>query len=124
MTIIIDEVSIPEFSKDFDKLCKKYHHFKEDFERAKRVLISQPIMHDAPRISNLGKNVILPIYKLKKFYSDDFKGKGKKSGFRIIYAYDEEKEKITLVEVYHKNKQSNHDIARIKKYFEIKDLCS
>jgi len=78
-------------------------------------------VHDAPRISGLGKDIILPIYKLRKFYSDDFKGKGKKSGFRVIYAYDEENEKITLIEVYHKNKQSNHDIQRIKKYFEIKD---
>ena len=102
---------------DYKKLCKKYHHFKEDFKRAKKVISSQPIMHDAPRISGLGKDIILPIYKLRKFYSDDFKGRGKKSGFRVIYAYNEENKKITLIEVYHKNKQSNHDIQRIKRYF-------
>ena len=29
---------VPEFAKDVEKLHRKYHHFKEDFERFKKAL--------------------------------------------------------------------------------------
>lgn len=118
MTIVIDEESISEFQTNLKKLIKKYPHLHEDYKIAKKAIKAQPISRNAPRIAGLGDEIIFPIYKLKRFYSRDYKGKGGKSGFRIIYAYDVEKEIIYLIEIYHKNKKSNHNIERIKKYFE------
>jgi len=111
--------------KEFDSLTKdssikKYKHLKEDFERFKKALeISQPQeMRGTFRISDLGVNVKIPIYKVKHFRSQDFKGKGSKSGFRIIYAHMNKEHKIIFIEFYHKNNKTNHDVKRIKKYFE------
>jgi len=69
-------------------------------------------------ISGLGANVKAPIYKVKHFRSRDFRGKGSRSGFRIIYAHIQHTNKIIFIEIYHKSNKSNHDVERIKKYFE------
>ncbi len=110
----------PEFRKELNSSIKKYRHLEEDFGRFKKALeINQPQeMRGTFRISNLGINVKIPIYKVKHFRSLDFKGKGSKSGFRIIYAHMNEEHKIIFIEFYHKNNKMNHDVKRIKKYFE------
>jgi mRNA-degrading endonuclease RelE of RelBE toxin-antitoxin system len=74
------------------------------------------------RISDLGREVKVPIYKLRKFRSRDFKGRGVQSGFRIIYAYEYVEKKVTLIEIYHKNKKNNENRNRILKYFRSKDV--
>lgn len=118
MSILIDDSTVPEFKKDLKKLCKKYKYLGEDLERAKKVLKSMPEnMNLVVRISNLGGEVRTPIYKLRKFRSQDFKGKGVQSGFRLIYAYERVENKVTLIEIYHKNRKDNEDRNRILKYF-------
>ena len=111
---------VPEFHTDFQKLCKKYVHLEDDFERLQKALEIDPIngARRTVRISKLGHNVVVPVYKVKHFRSQDFRGHGSKSGFRIIYTYIAEDQKIIFIEFYHKTKQTNHDIKRIKKYFE------
>lgn len=121
MTTIIDDSFVEEFLRDLGKLSRKYKHLMEDLELAKQVLVTKPDFRNAIRISDLGKNVKIPVFKLKKFRSTDFKGCGHRSGFRLIYAYDENKDVVFLIEIYHKSKQSNHDKKRILKYFEIKE---
>jgi mRNA-degrading endonuclease RelE of RelBE toxin-antitoxin system len=103
-------------------LCKKYRHLKQDLETAKKVLRCLPENRNlAVRIPDLGREVKVPIYKLKKFRSRDFKGRGARSGFRIIYAYERAENRVTLIEIYHKNKKDNEDRDRILKYFRSKD---
>lgn len=111
---------VPEFHTDFRKLRKKHIHLEEDFERLKKVLGIDPLngARRTVRISNLGHNVVIPVYKVKHFRSQDYKGHGSKSGFRIIYTYIAEDQKIIFIEFYHKSNQTNHDVKRIKKYFE------
>lgn len=121
MTAIIDEVTVREFNKDITKLSSKYRHLIDDLKRAEKVLSVSPSNRNAVRISGLGKNVKIPVFKLKKFRSMDFRGKGNRSGFRLIYAYDRKKEIIFMIEMYQKNSQSNHSKDRILKYFEEKD---
>lgn len=112
-----------EFDKGFSKLQKKFFHLDEDIETLKKALFVQHYNSDSfghevsVRISKLGNKVKVPIFKVKKFYSQDMKGKGSKSGFRIMYAFEEEKDLITFLEIYHKSKQSNHTNAIIYKYF-------
>ena len=112
--------AVPEFPKELSSAIKKYKYLEEDFDRFKKALeINQPQgMRGTFRISDLGINVKIPIYKVKHFRSQDFKGKGSKSGFRIIYAHMNEEHKIIFIEFYHKNNKTNHDVKRIKKYFE------
>ncbi|HII95657.1 MAG TPA: hypothetical protein HA367_07995 [Candidatus Methanofastidiosum sp.] len=79
--------SVPEFDKDINKLSKKYRNIIKDMDTALKVLQVEPTNESrSKRISGLGENVVAPIYKLRKFYSEDFKGKGSSSGFRLIYA--------------------------------------
>jgi len=110
---------VPEFAKDIKKLSKKYPHFDEDFERFKKVLNASLPNHPAGavRIARLGHTVETPIYKVRKFRSLDFKGRGAKSGFRIIYACVPGDDSIIFIEAYHKNKQGNESRDRIYKYF-------
>jgi mRNA-degrading endonuclease RelE of RelBE toxin-antitoxin system len=69
------------------------------------------------QISDLGQDVKVPVYKVKHFRCKALKGKGVKSGIRVIYAYEEYKDMVTLIEIYHKNKKENEDRDRILKYF-------
>jgi len=53
------------------------------------------------------------VYKAKKFACKSLKGKGVQSGIRVIYAYEEEKDRIVLIEIYFKGDKSNEDKKRI-----------
>lgn len=67
------------------------------------------------RISDLGINSP-KIYKAKKFACKALKGKGVQSGIRVIYAYDEDKDRVEFIEVYYKGDKASEDRARILKY--------
>lgn len=112
--------AVPEFPKELKKLSKKYRSLNEDFEKFQKVLTKTLPEHTSGtfEISGLGANVKIPIYKVKHFRSRDFRGKGYRSGFRIIYAHVQDSQKIIFIEIYHKSNKTNHDKGRIKKYFE------
>jgi len=40
------------------------------------------------------------------------------SGFRLVYAYFEEEQRIVFVEIYFKAEKENEDRERIKKHFK------
>jgi hypothetical protein len=112
------EVEHEYFKKDFSKLVKKYKTLADDFKIFKTYSL-EPFLLDnvnnkcSERISKIG--IVYPeIWKVKKFTSRSFKGKGVKSGFRIIYAYYRDLEKIIYIEIYHKTKKTKEDRERIK----------
>jgi len=53
------------------------------------------------------------VYKAKKFACRSLKGKGAKSGIRVIYAYFEREDRIELIEIYYKGERENEDRQRI-----------
>ncbi|UZE92080.1 MAG: hypothetical protein IB616_05030 [Methanosarcinales archaeon] len=110
---------VPEFAKDVKKLSKKYRHFDKDFERFKKALNASLPNHlrRTIRIAGLGHDVKTPVYKVKTFKSSDFKGRGARSGFRIIYAHQPNDDCIIFIEAYHKNKQENESRDRIYRCF-------
>lgn len=118
MTIEFEEVG--EFSRELKRLSKKYNSIYDDFNTFKKALAA--VFPEYPpgisKISDLGKNVKTPILEVKKFRCCVLKGCGVRSGIRIIFA--DNGDKITFLEIYHKNKKENHDINRIKKYLLIK----
>lgn len=114
-----DTDAVPEFWNGFRKLVKKYPSLQDDLGNLIKVIKTE--LPNPPReavlISGLGECVHLPIYKITKFRCRSI-GHGKKSGLRIIYTYFEDEDMIIFIEIYAKSKKSNHDIDRIKKYFE------
>ncbi len=110
--------SLPEYDRDFRKLLKKYRTLESDIEDVRRVLSIRP---DASppfsyRIDGLG--IESCVIKVRKIASDSFKGKGVNSGFRLVYAYFREIEKIVLIELYHKSEKENEDRERILANFK------
>lgn len=110
---------IPEFSRDLKKLYKKIRSIYTDLEAFKKALASELPNHlsGTVQISNLGRDVKVPFYKVRHFRCKALKGKGSRSGIRIIYAYEQDKALVTLIEIYHKSKRENENRERILKYF-------
>ena len=104
---------LDECKKDIKELSKKYKTIFEDVEVVKKVLSVNP--NERPpfsyRIEGLGLETC--VIKVKKIASKSFKGKGVKSGFRLIYAHFEEEDKIIMIEIYHKLNKSIEDRERI-----------
>jgi mRNA-degrading endonuclease RelE of RelBE toxin-antitoxin system len=109
--IEFDELS--EFKKDLKQLLKKYRTLKEDLEVVKLDLNDEP--EESPpfsfRIDNLGLETC--IIKVKKIACKALKGRGVNSGLRLIYAHFPDEQKITFIELYHKNDKENEDRDRI-----------
>jgi mRNA-degrading endonuclease RelE of RelBE toxin-antitoxin system len=112
-----------KFAKQFKKLIRKYRTLEEDLAVAKKFAIETFHLHGINNeavflIPNFDKKII-QIYKLKKFSCKALKGKGNRSGIRIIYAFYPEKFVVEFLEIYFKEKDdSDMDFTFIKKYFE------
>jgi len=108
----------PEFDKDLKHLNKNYDSIYEDMERFKKILrtkVPNP-PRGAIRISDLGSQVKDPVFKAKEFRCESMKGKGVRSGIRIIYAYFASLNMVLFIEAYYKSQKSNHDKKRILRY--------
>jgi len=109
---------LAEFKKDLKNLLKKYRTLNDDLEVVKRVLAVIP--NERPpfsfRIDNLGLETC--IIKVKKIACKALKGRGVNSGLRLIYAHFPNEQKITFIELYHKNEKENEDKTRITDNFK------
>lgn len=114
--IEFDELS--EYKKDLKRLLKKYRTLKEDLEVVKLDLNDEP--GESPpfsfRIDNLGLETC--IIKVKKIACKALKRRGVNSGLRLIYAHFPNEQKITFVELYHKNEKENEDQKKITDLFK------
>jgi hypothetical protein len=114
--MIFDELT--EFKKDLKNLLKKYRTLNDDLNVVKRVLIVTP--EERPpfsfHIDNLGIETC--VIKVKKIACKALKGRGVNSGLRLIYAHFPDEQKITFIELYHKNDKENEDKKRITDNFK------
>jgi mRNA-degrading endonuclease RelE of RelBE toxin-antitoxin system len=112
---------LPEYSKDFKKLSKKFKTLPEDIETFINVQLNSYHKLGADnggivRIAGLG--IEYPhIHKARKFACKSLKGKGAQSGIRVIYAFYPNEDKIEFIEIYYKGDQENEDRGRILKYY-------
>lgn len=115
--MIIEELK--EFQKDLTALSKKYITLITDLDIALKIIITFP--NDRPpfsyRINNLG--IQQCVIMVKKIACKSLKGKGVNSGLRLIYAYSAGEEKITLIEIYHKNEKEKENRDRIQRNFKL-----
>lgn len=109
---------LTQFKKDLKNLLKKYRTLNDDLDVVKRVLEVAP--DERPpfsfRIDNLGLETC--IIKVKKIACKALKGRGVNSGLRLIYAHFLDEQKITFIELYHKNDKENEDKSRITDNFK------
>ena len=112
---------VPEFEKDLKKLAKRFTSLEDDLKIFIKVAMnafhkqnvdSKAIFH----ISDL--RIQSPeIYKAKKFACKALKGKGARSGIRVIYAYHEDQDKVEFIELYYKRDKEIENRERIGKYY-------
>jgi len=114
--MIFDE--LPEYQKDIKRLNKKYPTIEADINILKLILVKKPYENPPKSYRINGLKTESYIIKYKKIASQSFKGKGANSGFRLIYSYNNNEEKITLIEIYHKSEKENEDRERIFKHFQ------
>jgi len=103
-------------------LCNKYTSLKEDFDTFKDVLQVEPTW-DSPKfivkVAWLWEDIHIWTYKCIKFPLTCMKKAN--SWIRIVYMYDPKwgtVEFVEFVEIYHKNKQVNHDTKLIRKLYK------
>ncbi len=107
-----------EFKRDFKKLLKKFLSLVDDLEVNKQYRIE--LFHCKEidsrsifEIQGVGNTTELKIFKVKKFQCKSLKGRGAKSGVRVIYAYFPIEQKIVFIEIYFKANQKNENRQRI-----------
>lgn len=114
--MIFEELS--EYKKDLKKLLKKYHSLNDDIKIVKKVLKVFP--NERPPFSYQieGLGIKTCVIKVKKIACKALKGKGVRSGMRLIYAHFEKERRIVFIELYYKGNKENEDRNRIIKCFK------
>ncbi len=113
-------VRLAEFDRDVRALVRRFATLEEDLETL--IHTSLFAFHKLDQdmgivpIAGLGKTR-LPVFKVRKFACRSLKGRGARTGLRLIYAFDEAKDRIELIEIYFKSDQENEDRARIRSYY-------
>lgn len=109
-----------EFKKDFKKLVKRFISLPGDLDIIKKAVIELRHIHN---INNLGtfemtgfSSEELSFWKIKKFACRSLKGRGVKSGLRVIYSWHKDTNKIVFIEIYFKGDKESEDRDRIMKY--------
>lgn len=108
------------FDKDLKRLLKKFRTLEDDIEVAKRNTIE--LFHLLKVDNNSVESIPnfcsdeLKICKIKKFACKALKGRGVKSGIRVIYAYFVSTNTVDFIEMYFKGESENEDKERIKQY--------
>jgi len=122
MTNNLKYEEITEFQKDFKRLIRKYPSLPDDFKLAKKAAIE---LFHLFKINNFSVFPIphfcsedIQVCKVRKFACKSLKGRGIKSGIRIIYAYHKNPHKAVFLEIYFKGDKVNEDKDRIKAYLK------
>jgi len=110
-TIEIEELD--EFKKDLKRLLKKYKTLNSDLNDVRKDLVDEPGSHPPFSYQLSGLEIQTCVIKVKKIASDSFKGRGRNSGFRLIYAWYETEQRIIFTEIYHKNEKELEDRQRL-----------
>lgn len=108
------------FNKDLKQLSRKFRTIEEDLD----VFIkNELVLYHKLKIDNngifriQGLGIKNPgVFKAKKFACRSLKGKGARSGIRVIYAYFEDSDRIELIEIYYKGDKENEDKIRLNAY--------
>lgn len=107
---------IPEFTKEFKCLQKKYLSLSDDLHEFKKIISVVPQGH-GKHFHTLGDQNKIKIIKAR-FFCRYLKG----NSLRIIYAFHETDNFINFLEIYSKNAQINENRIRISNYLNQKRI--
>lgn len=110
MTISFNE--LPEFSREFKRLAKKYRSLPGDLGEFKRVVSVVPL-GNGKHFNIITKEEGRVIIKARLFCRY-LKG----SSLRIIYAFYCKSCQVDFIEIYPKNEKDNENRERIKAYLQ------
>ena len=101
---------LPEFTKEFNVLLKKYRSLNEDIKSFEKVIFAMPI--------GFGKNftIIHSNEKLKIIKARIMCKSLRNRDIRIIYAYHNNTFEYIYIEIYFKGDKENEDKERVKEY--------
>ncbi len=115
-------VEIEEFKKDLKKLKKRFRSIEEDL----KIMVGAQLKafhffgvdnKGIVRLDGVGDaNGIF--YKVRKFACKSLKGKGNRSGIRVIYLFDKHSKTVTLIEIYYKQDKETESQERINKFIK------
>ena len=113
-----------EFLKDLKRLRKKFRSLDSDLEVLKNNAIKLFHLFDIDNngifeIEGVGNTEGLSFFKVKKIACKSLKGRGVKSGLRLIYAYFSQERRIVLLEIYFKADKANEDKKRIDNFIKL-----
>ena len=114
---------ISAFTRDFKKLKKRFRSLPEDFEMMKIAAIE--LLH----IYGKNNNACVPIehfsspkgtsFKVVKMACASMKGKGVRSGLRVVYFFEGKARRVTFIEIYYHEKDgSNFDEKRLRAFLD------
>jgi hypothetical protein len=103
---------LPEFSKEFKRLAKKYKSLPKDLAEFKRVLTVEPL-GNSKHFNVITKKDQCAVVKARLFCRY-LKG----SSLRIIYAFHCNSLKTDFIEIYFKGIKENENCERIKEYLK------
>jgi len=114
-----------EFKHDIKKLLKKFSSLREDLEVNKQYRIELFHCKDINsngifEIEGVGNTNDLRFFKIKKFQCKSLKGKGARSGIRVIYAYLPINQTVVFLEIYFKSDQEKEKRERISDFIKNK----
>src|SRR5436853_406264 len=96
--IFNEVVRLPDFQRDLKKLSKRFRTLEDDLESFVQYQLK---LYHKLNIDNRGISQIPGLsftrpkaYKAKKFACKSLKGKGVRSGIRVIYTYFEQEDRI------------------------------
>ena len=103
---------LPEFSREFKKLSRRYGTLGDDLETFKEVLQSSPtgfgnsftVVHSTQAVVIIKTRVACRSLRGRSL--------------RVIYAYCEREQKVEFIEIYYKGNKENEDRNRIKEYLK------
>lgn len=112
----MDFKATDEFTKEFDKLKKKYRTLDTDLELLKKLLRLNPA-GDGSKHWNLLKHEPEAKVHLLKVRMMCRAARG--SQFRVTYAYQENKIEILFIEIYYKGNKENENMERAERYLKL-----
>lgn len=101
---------LPEFSREFKKLSKKYASLPEDLKKLERLITIHPVGFGT-NFATLHQTSVVKIVKARLACKSL-----RNRSIRIIYAYHEETITFVHIEIYFKGNKENEDRERIEEY--------
>lgn len=101
------------FTRLLKKLTKRFRTLPQDLELAKKAAIELLHLHELDNRSCFPLKQFhqadCKLFKIKKFACRALKGKGARSGIRIIYAFHPKTADVVFIEIYYKESDGQRE---------------